>query len=165
LNRDGAGGPVPLRPAISAKIRHYPTMEAPMKIAFLADPLAGFKTYKDSTYAMMVEAASRGHELYAFEQRDMALDSGKVTPTSPRHLTGDASTGTAPTAAGNRLHEFDAIVQRKDPPFDMEYVYGTYLLEMAEAGRARLQQAVGDPRPQRKADHRPVQRSSPRRPW
>jgi glutathione synthase len=49
-----------------------------MKFAFLADPLAGFKTYKDSTYAMMVEAASRGHELFAFEQCDMAFDGKQV---------------------------------------------------------------------------------------
>ena len=47
-----------------------------MKIAFLADPLASFKTYKDSTYAMMVEAAKRGHTVYAFEQKDMAVDGG-----------------------------------------------------------------------------------------
>ena len=49
-----------------------------MKIAFLADPLSTFKTYKDTTYAMMVEAARRGHELYAFRHRDMAIESGRV---------------------------------------------------------------------------------------
>jgi glutathione synthase len=49
-----------------------------MKIAFLADPLATFKTYKDSTYAMMVEAAKRGHTVYAFEQKDMAVNGGKA---------------------------------------------------------------------------------------
>jgi glutathione synthase len=50
-----------------------------MKIAFLADPLSTFKTYKDSTYAMMVEAGKRGHAVYAFEQKDMAVEQGVVT--------------------------------------------------------------------------------------
>ena len=61
-----------------------------MKIAFLADPLAGFKTYKDSTFAMMREAARRGHAIYAFEQTDMALEEGIVTAqVSHITLTGD----------------------------------------------------------------------------
>jgi len=105
-----------------------------MKIAFLADPLSTFKTYKDSTYAMMVEAARRGHTVYAFEQKDMALDSGVVyAKVCQITMTGDASDWyrAAPPQEAN-LGEFDAIVQRKDPPFDMEYVYGTYLLELAE---------------------------------
>jgi glutathione synthase len=105
-----------------------------MKIAFLADPLANFKTYKDSTYAMMVEAAKRGHSVYAFEQKDMALDSGVVYARAAEiTMTGDATDWyrAAPQQETN-LGEFDAIVQRKDPPFDMEYVYGTYLLELAE---------------------------------
>jgi glutathione synthase len=105
-----------------------------MKIAFLADPLANFKTYKDSTYAMMVEAARRGHTVYAFEQKDMALDSGVVYARAAEiTMTGDTTDWyrAAPQQETN-LGDFDAIVQRKDPPFDMEYVYGTYLLELAE---------------------------------
>jgi glutathione synthase len=105
-----------------------------MKIAFLADPLSSFKTYKDSTYAMMVEAAKRGHTVYAFEQKDMALDSGVVYAKAAEiTLTGDATDWyRASPQQETNLGEFDAIVQRKDPPFDMEYVYGTYLLELAE---------------------------------
>ncbi len=105
-----------------------------MKIAFLADPLSTFKTYKDSTYAMMVEAAKRGHTVYAFEQKDMALDGGVVyAKVAEITMTGDATDWyRAAPQQETRLGEFDAIVQRKDPPFDMEYVYGTYLLELAE---------------------------------
>jgi len=111
-----------------------------MKIAFLADPLSGFKIYKDSTFAMMREAARRGHRLYAFEQRHMVLEEGVVTAEATEiTLTGDADdwyregdTATVP------LSDFDAVIQRKDPPFDMEYVYGTYLLEMAERQGARV---------------------------
>lgn len=114
-----------------------------MKIAFCADPLDGFKTYKDSTYAMMVEAAHRGHEIYAFEQQDMAIEGGAVVANIARLTLLDA-TGTeavwyhadSPVAAP--LEQFDAIIMRKDPPFDMEYVYATYLLELAERQGARV---------------------------
>jgi glutathione synthase len=111
-----------------------------MKIAFLADPLSGFKIYKDSTFAMMREAARRGHQIYAFEQRHMVLEQGVVTADVVEiTLTGDPddwySEGDAQTL---RLSEFDAVIQRKDPPFDMEYVYGTYLLELAERQGARV---------------------------
>ncbi|MES2349051.1 MAG: glutathione synthase [Pseudomonadota bacterium] len=111
-----------------------------MKIAFLADPLASFKTYKDSTYAMMVEAAKRGHTVYAFEQKDMALENGVVTANVAQiTLTGDSHDWyRAAPAHETNLGEFDAIIQRKDPPFDMEYIYGTYLLEMAEKQGAKV---------------------------
>ena len=105
-----------------------------MKIAFLADPLSTFKTYKDSTYAMMVEAGKRGHAVYAFEQKDMAVELGVVTArVSQITLTGDSKDWyRAAEPVETNLGDFDAIIQRKDPPFDMEYVYGTYLLELAE---------------------------------
>ncbi|PWF46666.1 glutathione synthase [Massilia glaciei] len=111
-----------------------------MKIAFLADPLAGFKTYKDTTYAMMREADRRGHAIYAFEQRDMALEEGVVTAAVARiNLTGEADDWfRASPKIEARLSEFDAVLVRKDPPFDMEYVYATYLLELAERQGARV---------------------------
>ncbi|MGS0742430.1 glutathione synthase [Glaciimonas sp. GG7] len=114
-----------------------------MKIAFLADPLDSFKIVKDTTYAMMVEAVKRGHTIYAFEQQDMALDSGIVTANVARvTLTGaegkDAVWYTAAPASQMFLSEFDAILLRKDPPFDMEYIYTTYLLELAEKQGARV---------------------------
>ncbi|AXA92502.1 glutathione synthase [Massilia sp. YMA4] len=111
-----------------------------MKIAFLADPLDSFKIYKDSTFAMMAEAAKRGHEVYAFQQRHMALRDGIVSAHAARiTLTGDADEWyTAAPSEDVRLGEFDAILERKDPPFDMEYVYGTYLLQLAEQQGARV---------------------------
>ncbi len=114
-----------------------------MKIAFLADPLDGFKIWKDSTFAMMVEAAQRGHEIHAFEQKDMAMENGaivanvsRITLTGKRHPDEDWYVAAAPV--GQPLSAFDAIVQRKDPPFDMEYVYATWLLELAELQGARV---------------------------
>ena len=111
-----------------------------MKIAFLADPLSGFKTYKDSTFAMMREAAKRGHAVYAFEQRQMFLENGVVhAEVAEITLTGDATDWyRAAPAELHSLADFDAVIQRKDPPFDMEYIYGTYLLEMAERAGARV---------------------------
>ncbi|HSY26421.1 MAG TPA: glutathione synthase, partial [Burkholderiaceae bacterium] len=111
-----------------------------MRIAFLADPLSGFKIYKDSTFAMMAEAHKRGHTVYAFEQKDMAIQSGAVTANVARIvLTGDAQDWyRAEPAQAMGLHEFDAVILRKDPPFDMEYIYATYLLELAEGQGARV---------------------------
>jgi len=111
-----------------------------MKIAFLADPLDTFKTYKDSTFAMMREAAKRGHAIYAFEQTDVVLESGLVTANVAKiTLTGEADDWyRADAPASTFLSEFDAIVIRKDPPFDMEYIYTTYLLELAEKQGARV---------------------------
>jgi glutathione synthase len=89
---------------------------------------------------MMREAARRGHEIYAFEQRHMALERAWSAPrwrasTSPASRTsGTARTRRATCACPS----FDAIIERKDPPFDMEYVYGTYLLELAEKQGARV---------------------------
>lgn len=111
-----------------------------MKIAFLADPLDSFKIYKDSTFAMMREAARRGHAIYAFEQGNLAFEGGQVVAhVTPVTLTGDLHAwyrADAPQVV--QLNQFDAVILRKDPPFDMEYIYTTYLLEMAEQHGARV---------------------------
>jgi glutathione synthase len=111
-----------------------------MKIAFLADPLSGFKIYKDSTFAMMREAARRGHRIFAFEQRHMVLENGVVSAdVAEITLTGDPDDWyRVGEQESTRLSAFDAVIERKDPPFDMEYVYGTQLLELAEAQGARV---------------------------
>jgi glutathione synthase len=111
-----------------------------MKFAFFADPLDHFKIYKDTTFAMMAEAARRGHEVHAFEQRHMAFDRGRVVAEVARiHLTGDPDQWyRAEPAQACELNAFDAVIVRKDPPFNMEYIYATYLLEIAEQQGARV---------------------------
>lgn len=111
-----------------------------MKFAFLTDPLSQFKIYKDSTYAMMVEAVKRGHKIFAFGPDDMALTAGVVSASVQEvQLTGDADQWYKLGELHEcRLHEFDAVLQRKDPPFDMEYIYATYLLDIAERQGARV---------------------------
>jgi glutathione synthase len=111
-----------------------------MKIAFIVDPLDEFKTYKDSTFAMMREAARRRHELYSMQQEDVVWQGGTVTGHAQRlHLTGEADAWYRTDATeAIPLADFDAVLMRKDPPFDMEYVYSTYLLELAQEQGARV---------------------------
>src|SRR5688500_13317181 len=109
--------------------------ERVVKLAFVVDPLDGFKIHKDTTFAIMREAAARGHAIHALQQEELAWRGGKVLGNSRRlQLTGEKPRGyRADAPALAPLAEFDAVLMRKDPPFDMEYVYSTYLLELAEA--------------------------------
>ena len=111
-----------------------------MDILVLADPLATFKTYKDSTYAMMREAARRGHRLFAMEQQHLLLRDGQVSGlTSAISMKPDAYDWyDAAPAQLAPLSGFDLVLMRKDPPFDNEYLYSTHLLELAERQGARV---------------------------
>jgi glutathione synthase len=111
-----------------------------MKIAFVVDPLDSFKIYKDTTFAIMREAAARGHELYVLQQDDLLWRDGEVSGCARRmHLTGiNEPWYRVEEGVETPLQRFDAVLMRKDPPFDMEYVYSTYLLELAEAQGARV---------------------------
>lgn len=111
-----------------------------MKIAFVTDPLESFKIVKDSTYAMMIEAAGRGHELYVFGHGDLLFDGHEVKAgVSHITLTGQTENWYQQQAPVLRsLNDFDAVIERTDPPFDMEYIYATYMLEHAEAHGARV---------------------------
>ena len=111
-----------------------------MDIAFIVDPLDTLKAYKDSSIAMMRAAASRGHSIHALEQIDLVWRGGRVTANAvPLTIHADNTHWhDAGTAAVTPLDEFDAVLMRKDPPFDLEYVYTTYLLELAEAAGARI---------------------------
>ncbi|MGF6213780.1 glutathione synthase [Comamonas sp. 4034] len=112
-----------------------------MHILFVADPLESFKIYKDSTFAMMRSAQARGHRISACEPQDMHWISGEKVTARVRDilLTGNESAWFDETQ--NRraeLASFDAIVMRKDPPFDSEYFYSTHLLEQAEREGAKV---------------------------
>ncbi|MGI9291735.1 MAG: glutathione synthase [Gammaproteobacteria bacterium] len=106
----------------------------PKTIGIVMDHIAGISPAKDSTLAMMLEAQARGHKLLHFEQDDLYLEAGvahgrgrpvKVTDsTSNWFELGDPE--------DVELGDVPVILMRKDPPFDMEYIYTTYLLERAE---------------------------------
>ena len=111
-----------------------------MKIAFICDPLSGFKIYKDSTYAMMQDAARRGHELFVLGHSDIIFDGkavlAQVAQLSFLENSDDWYTLAEPVLLS--LSTFDVVIERTDPPFNMEYIYATYLLELAERQGASI---------------------------
>jgi glutathione synthase len=113
-----------------------------MKLLFVADPLEGFKTYKDTTFSMMREAAGRGHELWACESADLVWRQGaRVVARRARAiaLTGDSHRWfDVLTTAELALADAHAVLMRKDPPFDSEYFYASHLLQQAEREGARV---------------------------
>ena len=112
-----------------------------MNILFVADPLESFKTYKDTTFSMMRELQQRGHAIAATEPRHMGWRSGGTVNATVRRirLTGDPHDWFSVTGeAVESLKDFDAVVMRKDPPFDSEFFYCTHLLEQAQREGARV---------------------------
>ncbi|QLG89122.1 glutathione synthase [Chitinibacter bivalviorum] len=113
-----------------------------MRILFVADPLSGFKIYKDSTYAMMREAHARGHQVLACIADDLRLKEGVVEAKAQW-------IGFTETQVGHdwyhieqesyiALRDVDAVVMRKDPPFDQQYLYATQLFSLAETQGAKV---------------------------
>ncbi|MCZ2291235.1 MAG: glutathione synthase [Burkholderiales bacterium] len=113
-----------------------------MRLLFIADPLETFKPHKDSTYAMMREAIHRGHEVWASEPADLTWRrGGHVVARRARAitLTGDGHHWFETVSEGEIvLAQADAVLMRKDPPFDSEYFYATHLLGHAEREGARV---------------------------
>lgn len=112
-----------------------------MKLLFIADPLDGFNIHKDSTFAMMREAQSRGHELWCCEPAHLHWQQGAQVGAMCRQiqLTGaPAPWFTELNQQRLNLCDVDAVLMRKDPPFDIEYLYTTHLLSQAEREGARV---------------------------
>lgn len=105
-----------------------------MKLAVLMDPIASVNYKKDSTLAMLWAAAKRGHELWYLEASDLSLQQGQTQARMARLTVFENPEKwfelgefiTQPLAS------MDALLMRKDPPFDMNFIYATYLLERAE---------------------------------
>ena len=112
-----------------------------MRLLFVADPLEQFNIKKDSTFAMMKEAAARGHEILACEPRHLVWQRGGRVGATMRQvaLSGDPVYWfTEQHVPETALADVDAVLMRKDPPFDSEYFYATHLLEQAEREGARV---------------------------
>ncbi len=112
-----------------------------MKLLFITDPLESFKIYKDTTFAMMREAQRRGHTLAVCLPQDLAWQRDSQVTARVRDivLTGDSTNWfQAQPLRSAALTAFDAVLMRKDPPFDSEYFYATHLLEQAEREGARV---------------------------
>ena len=118
--------------------------EKDMKILFIADPLSTFKTYKDTTYAMMREMAKRGWRLSHALSGELSVRQGLVTAqAAPFEFIGvkhdrDHEWFAAADKIQTALKDFDAVIMRTDPPFDMQYLYATQLLTLAAEQGAKV---------------------------
>ena len=106
-----------------------------LRIAIVMDPISHIKPAKDSTLAMMLAAQKRGHHLFYIQQADLWLRDGvawgQICPITVQDSNEHwASLGETRV---EKLDQMDVVLMRKDPPFDMEYIYTTYILERAEA--------------------------------
>jgi glutathione synthase len=105
------------------------------KVAVLMDPISQINIKKDSSFAMMIEAQSRGHELFYLEQADLILKDGQVFANLARVTVNQNEANWYQLSAPvlTPLSAMNVVLMRKDPPFDMEFIYTTYLLEIAQA--------------------------------
>ena len=112
-----------------------------MKLLFITDPLENFAIYKDTTFSMVREAQQRGHSIAVCQPQEVMWVSGSVVTARVRDivLTGQQSAWfSAQPVRSAALADFDAVLMRKDPPFDSEYFYATHLLEQAEREGAKV---------------------------
>ncbi len=105
-----------------------------MKLAVLMDDIANINPKKDSSLAMMLEASRRGWEIYTFDTTDLFAEQGKILAHASKTTVTDHVDNWFEKQHNQaiELSEFDVILMRKDPPFNMDYIYATYLLEQAE---------------------------------
>jgi glutathione synthase len=116
-----------------------------VRLVVVMDPIEAIKPAKDSTLAILLAAQARGWELFYAEQKDLYLRDGVAFGRlAPLKVIDDPKVWfTRGAAAPGRLGDYDVILMRKDPPFDTEYVYSTYILD-----RAQIQGALVFNRPQ-----------------
>jgi len=109
-------------------------MTHPIQLGVVMDPIQSINPKKDSTLAMLLEAQARGWALWYMEPGDLWIQDGRVDGRMQRLVVRDDPGAWFELQATQEqpLHRLDVVLMRKDPPFDMEYVYTTYLLELAE---------------------------------
>ncbi|WP_107852826.1 glutathione synthase [Oceanimonas marisflavi] len=105
-----------------------------IKLGIVMDPIQSINIKKDTSFAMLLEAQRRGYELWYMEMSDLSLRDGEAYGSMARlSVKEDASQWyTLAEPELQPLHNLDVILMRKDPPFDTEFIYATYLLERAE---------------------------------
>ena len=110
-------------------------MSAPLRIAYLMDPLAGIDIEKDTTFAFLLEAEARGHRNYVMGPEDLAIRRGipeaRVQAVHVKRVAGDHFSLEQPTR--ETLESFDVVLLRKDPPFDMSFFFDTHVASLIDA--------------------------------
>ncbi len=116
-----------------------------VSLGVVMDPIADIKFYKDTTLALLLAAQERGWSLHYMEQKDLYLLQGEARATTRALVVADNGDSWFKLGSHDdkRLGDLDVILMRKDPPFDNEYVYSTYILEAAQVQGALV---VNDPR-------------------
>lgn len=106
-----------------------------IKLGIVMDPIRAIKIAKDSSFAMLLEAQARGYRMFYMELDDLILRDGRsfARMHSLRVRRDQASWFELADEAIRPLDDLDVVLMRKDPPFDTEYIYATYLLELAES--------------------------------
>lgn len=105
-----------------------------IKLGIVMDPISSVKVAKDSSMAMMLEAQKRGYEIYYMEMQDLYLEQGECRANVAKVTVFDDPDKWYELEASHDIAvaELDVVLMRKDPPFDTEYIYATYMLERAE---------------------------------
>ncbi|KZX00732.1 glutathione synthetase [Pseudoalteromonas luteoviolacea] len=105
-----------------------------VKLGIISDPISGFNIKKDTGFAMMMAAQQRGYELYYMEMNDLYLyqGAGRATAAKAKVFNDEQHWYELADKEDIALSDLDVILMRKDPPFDTEYIYATYILERAE---------------------------------
>lgn len=105
-----------------------------IKLGIVMDPISAINIKKDSSFAMLLQAQSRGYQLHYMEMADLYLSDGQARARS-RLLSVQQNAEHWYDFGGSQdiaLSDLDVILMRKDPPFDTEFIYATYILERAE---------------------------------
>ncbi|MEN8178187.1 MAG: glutathione synthase [Pseudomonadota bacterium] len=105
-----------------------------IKLGMVMDPIESIKIHKDSSFAMLLAAQARNWEIYYLQPRDLSLRDGRCLAKMHSIRVADDPAGWFEITGEKTLplENLDVVLMRKDPPFDMEYIYTTYLLEQAE---------------------------------
>ncbi len=124
-----------------------------VKLGIVMDPIGQISYKKDSSLAMLLEAQSRGYQLYYMEMHDLYLQNGQARATmSPLQVAADENSWfSLDDPQDLPLSSLDVILMRKDPPFDTEFIYATYMLERAEADGTLI---INNPRSLRDANEK-----------
>lgn len=114
--------------------------EKKLSVGVIMDPIQSITTKKDSSFAMLLEAQRRGADIHYMEQGDLKILQGEALARARLLTVRDQPANWFDLDADQeiRLGDLDVILMRKDPPFDIEYVYTTYILERAEIAGALI---------------------------